>query len=222
MIPSSIKASPLRLTFKSAETTLQQAYAIAQATAAKVKKLDSVNDVLIPQDLDYPGLELNINREHAGLLGISPKDVVDNVITALTSDGMIAPSFWVDPKTGNSYMLTVQYPESQIQTLTDFKQIPLRSAHNANTTPLESVADIKQINTPTEVDHYQLRREFDIYVMPKKEDLSRVSRAGRTRSLGKSKSPMESRSKFAELSATWISLFPALASDSSWRWFWFT
>ena len=56
---------------------------------------------------------------------VSAKDVVDNVITALTSDGMIAPSFWVDPKTGNSYMLTVQYPESQIKTMTDFRQIPL-------------------------------------------------------------------------------------------------
>jgi multidrug efflux pump subunit AcrB len=155
---------------------LQQAYAIAQATAAKIKKLETVNDVLIPQDLNYPGLELNINRERASLLGISPRNVVDNVITALTSDGMISPSFWVDPKTGNSYMLTVQYPESQIQTLTDLKQIPLRSEKNANTTPLESVADIRNIATPTEVDHYQLRRQFDIYVMPKKEDLSRVDR----------------------------------------------
>jgi len=154
---------------------LQQAYRIAQATAARLKKLDSVNDVLIPQDLDYPGLELNINRVQAGLLGISPKDVVDNVITALTSDGMIAPSFWVDPKTGNNYMLTVQYPETQIKTMTDFRQIPLRSPNGQTTTPLQSVADIQQINTPTEVDHYQLRREFDIYVMPKKEDLSVVN-----------------------------------------------
>ena len=154
---------------------LQQAYRIAQATAARLKKLDSVNDVLIPQDLNYPGLELNINRVQAGLLGISPKDVVDNVITALTSDGMIAPSFWVDPKTGNNYMLTVQYPETQIKTMTDFRQIPLRSPNGQTTTPLQSVADIQQINTPTEVDHYQLRREFDIYVMPKKEDLSVVN-----------------------------------------------
>ena len=154
---------------------LQQAYAIAQTTAAKLKKLNSVNDVLIPQDLNYPGLELNINRVQAGLLGISPRNIVDNVITALTSDGMIAPSFWVDPKTGNNYMLTVQYPETQIKTMTDFKQIPLRSPNGRNTTPLESGADIKQINTPTEVDHYQLRREFDIYVMPKREDLSRVN-----------------------------------------------
>jgi multidrug efflux pump subunit AcrB len=154
---------------------LQQAYDIAQATAAKLKKLGSVNDVLIPQDLDYPGLELNINRVQAGLLGVSPKNVVDNVITALTSNGVISPSFWVDPKTGNSYMLTVQYPENLIKTMTDFQQIPLRSPDGANTTPLQSVADIKQINTPTEVDHYQLRREFDIYVMPKKEDLSKVN-----------------------------------------------
>jgi len=153
---------------------LQQAYQLAQSTAAKLRGLGSVNDVLIPQDLDYPGLELNINRERAALLGISPKAVVDNVITALTSDGMIAPSFWVDPKTGNSYMLTVQYPEAQIKTLTDFMQIPLRSPGRPTTTPLESGVDIRQISTPTEVDHYQLRREFDIYVMPKKEDLSHV------------------------------------------------
>ena len=154
---------------------LQQAFDIAQSTAAKLKKLGSVNDVLIPQDLDYPGLELNINREQAGLLGITPENVVDNVITALTSNGQIAPSYWIDPKTGNNYMLTVQYPLKQIQTMTDFRQNPLRSPGNPNTTPLQSVADVKDINTPTEVDHYQLRREFDIYVMPKKEDLSRVN-----------------------------------------------
>ncbi len=155
---------------------LQGAYRIAQETAVKLRKLNSVSDVLIPQDLDYPGLELNINRERAGLLGITPKDVVDNVITALTSDSVISPSFWVDPKSGNSYMLTVQYPESQIKTLTDFRQIPLRSPGGANTTPLQSVADIRQINTPTEVDHYQLRREFDIYVMPRSEDLSQINK----------------------------------------------
>ena len=154
---------------------LQQAYNIAQATAANLRKLNSVSDVLIPQDLDYPGLELNISRVQAGLLGISPRNIVDNVITALTSNGMIAPSFWVDPKTGNSYMLTVQYPETQIKTMTDFKQIPLRSPHGLITTPLQSGAAIKQISTPTEVDHYQLRRVFDIYVMPKEEDLSRVN-----------------------------------------------
>jgi multidrug efflux pump subunit AcrB len=140
-----------------------------------VKALNSINDVLIPQDLDYPGLELNIDREHAALLGISPQSAIDDVITALTSDTMISPSFWVDPKTGNNYFLSVQYPDNQIKTLTDFKQIPLRAPGSASTTPLESLATISQVNTPTEVDHYQLRRSFDIYVMPKKEDLGAAS-----------------------------------------------
>lgn len=169
------QGKPAPLDIQIGGNNLHQSFLLAQHVAARLRSLPDVSDVLIPQDLDYPGLELNINREQAGLLHISPKSVVDNVITALTSNGMIEPSFWIDPKTGNSYMLTVQYPETQIQTMNDFKQIPLRAASNLETTPLESVVDIKPIDTPTEVDHYQLRRLFDIYVMPKSEDLSRVS-----------------------------------------------
>ena len=170
------QGKPAPLDIQIGGNNLHEAYRIAHETAIKLRKLSSVSDVLIPQDLDYPGLELNIDRVRAGLLGITPKDVVDNVITALTSDAVISPSFWVDPKSGNSYMLTVQYPESQIKTLTDFRQIPLRSPEGAHTTPLQSVADIRPISTPTEVDHYQLRREFDIYVAPKAEDLSQISK----------------------------------------------
>lgn len=154
---------------------LNSSYEYALKVADKVRALRSVSDVLVPQDLDYPGLELDINREHAALLNISPQLAIQNVITALTSDSVIAPSFWVDPKSGNNYMLTVQYPENQIKTLTDLEQIPLRSADGKQTTPLESLASITQIKTPTEVDHYQLRRSFDVYVMPKAEDLSHVS-----------------------------------------------
>jgi multidrug efflux pump subunit AcrB len=169
------QGQPAPLDIRIGGNDLDKDFAFAQTLATKLKTLNSVSDVLIPQDLDYPGLELDIDREHAALLGISPEAAIDNVITALTSDSMIAPSFWVDPKTGNNYMLTVQYRDNQIKTLTDFEQIPLRAPGAVNTTPLESLAAIKPINTPTEVDHYQLRRSFDVYVMPKKEDLGHVS-----------------------------------------------
>jgi multidrug efflux pump subunit AcrB len=150
-------------------------YAVAQQVAQKMRALNGVSDVLIPQDIDYPGLALNIDRQQASLEGLTPKTIVDSVITAMTSNGVVAPSYWVDPKTGNNYMLTVQYPETQVQTLNDFKQIPLRSADGKTTTPLETVASIRSINTPTEVDHYQLRRIFDVYVMPRAESLSTIS-----------------------------------------------
>jgi multidrug efflux pump subunit AcrB len=151
-------------------------YAVAQQLAQRLRAVHGVSEVLIPQDVDYPGLALNINRQQASLEGLTPKNIADNVITAMTSNGVVDPSYWIDPKTGNNYLLTVQYPETQVQTLKDFKEIPLRSADGKNTTPLETVASIKAINTPTEVDHYQLRRVFDVYVMPKTEDLNSISK----------------------------------------------
>ncbi|HWZ11851.1 MAG TPA: efflux RND transporter permease subunit [Acidobacteriaceae bacterium] len=157
---------------------MDQAYKTAQELAGRLRVVKGVSDILIPQDLDYPGLELDINRERASQVGLSPHEVVDNVITALTSNGQIAPNYWIDPKTGNNYMLTVQYYPKNIQhmSMADFRQIPLRATGGANLTQLGSVADINPINTPTEVDHYQLRRVIDVYVMPSSEDLGAVSK----------------------------------------------
>jgi multidrug efflux pump subunit AcrB len=84
---------------------------------------------------------------------------------------MIAPSYWVDPKSGNNYMLTVQYPETQVKSMNDLRQIPLRAHGNPNTAELEGVSNLKMINTPTEVDHYQLQRVIDIYISPSGQDL---------------------------------------------------
>ena len=154
------------------------AYVVAGEMARKLRSLRDVSDVLIPQDLDYPGLQLDVRREMAARLGLTASDVVNNVVTALTSNGMIAPSYWVDPQNGNNYFLTVQYTNQQIgsMTLEDFKQIPLHAPDNSNPTMLENVANIKMINTPTEVDHYQLFRVIDVYVSPKGEDLGALSK----------------------------------------------
>jgi hydrophobic/amphiphilic exporter-1 (mainly G- bacteria), HAE1 family len=157
---------------------MNQAFEIATQIGSKIKGLKNVSDVLIPQNLHYPGLELNIDRQRASLIGLSPKEVVDNVITALTSNGVIAPSYWIDPKTGNNYMLTVQYSDRKIghMSMDDFEQIPLRANNQTDYTPLRSVVDIKEINTPTEVDHYKLRRVIDVYVMPSTEALQGINR----------------------------------------------
>jgi hydrophobic/amphiphilic exporter-1 (mainly G- bacteria), HAE1 family len=154
---------------------MDKTYQSASEIANKIRHVKGVSDVLIPQDIDYPALRLNIDRERASLAGLSQKEVVDNVITALTSNGMIAPSYWVDPKSGNDYLLTVQYPEAQVHSLNDLKQIPIRASSGRQTTQLDAVANIAPIDSPTEVDHYQLRRVIDVYVAPKGEDLGELS-----------------------------------------------
>jgi hydrophobic/amphiphilic exporter-1 (mainly G- bacteria), HAE1 family len=150
---------------------------IAQNLAGQIKALPGISDVYIPQDMDYPALRVNVNRERANELGLSPKEIVDNVITSLTSDAMIAPSYWVDPRSGNNYFVTVQYPENQIKSIEDLKAMPLRSPNLKMPTYLNEVADITPILTPTEVDHYQLQRSIDIYVAPTGEDLGGPEKA---------------------------------------------
>jgi multidrug efflux pump subunit AcrB len=185
---------------------LKQDYSIAQDLASRIRQLPGVGNVYIPQDMNYPSLRLDVDRVHAGELGLSQKDVVDNVITALNSNYMIAPNYWVDRKSGNDYYLTVQYFEhghAAIHSLSDLGLIPLRADpagggsidtpiyHPAIPKPgpspwaypkrpvtvLDNVVKVHFDQSPTEVDHYQIQKVVDVYVTPAGEDLGRLSRA---------------------------------------------
>jgi multidrug efflux pump subunit AcrB len=158
--------------------SLHQSYGVAQDLAAQIRSLPGVGEVYIPQDLNYPGLRLNVDRVHAAELGLTQKEVVDNVITALNSNTMIAPNYWVDHKTGNDYFLTVQYPEhgqGSIHNFTDLTNIPIRAPNLKRPTTLDTVVNLENVQTPTEVDHYQIQRVTDVYVTPQSENLGKVA-----------------------------------------------
>jgi multidrug efflux pump subunit AcrB len=153
---------------------IEASHRTASELAQKVRALPGVSDVLVPQDVDYPALQLDIDRQRASELGLSSKEVVGNVITALTSDQMIAPSYWVDPKSGNDYLLTVQYFEDHVKNMADLNAIPIRSISHPLPARLDAVSRIRHIHAPTEVDHYQLGRVMDVYVATSGEDLGNV------------------------------------------------
>jgi len=154
---------------------MKTSYRIANELAGRIRGLKGVSDVYIPQDLDYPALRLNIDRERAGQLGLSQREVVSNLITALSSNQMIAPSIWIDPRTGLDYLLTVQYPETEVKSIEDVGGIPLRSALTQRPTRLDAISEVTRIDAPTEVDHYQLRRTIDVFVGLAGEDLGSVA-----------------------------------------------
>ncbi|HKS71809.1 MAG TPA: efflux RND transporter permease subunit [Terriglobales bacterium] len=158
--------------------SLHEIYGITQDLARRVRQLPGVGEVYIPQDLNYPGLRLDVDRVHAGELGLTQKEIVDNVITALNSNTMIAPNYWVDHKTGNDYFLTVQYFENgraSIHNFEDLTNIPIRAPNLKRPTTLDAVVQLHDVQTPTEVDHYQIQRVTDLYVTPVGEDLGKVS-----------------------------------------------
>jgi len=174
---------------------LDVTYNEAENLAAQIRKLSGIGEVYVPQDMNYPALRLKVDRIHAAELGLTQKEIVDNVITALNSNTMIAPNYWVDHQTGNDYFLTVQYYENgppAIHNFVDLTQIPLRRRTNdvrpatpgyafqgidraRAVTTLGNVASIEFIQSPTEIDHYQIQRIADVYVTPSGEDLGKVS-----------------------------------------------
>ncbi len=168
------QGAPAPLDIQVSGTDVQTAHSVAAGIADQVRTLRGVSDVLVPQDVDYPALKIDIDRDRASELGLSAKEVINSLITALTSNGMIAPSYWIDPKTGNNYLLTVQYPEKYVKSLSDLGAMPLRSEHLKQPTRLDSVVHISRVPAPTEVDHYQIRRTVDVYVAPVGEDLSQT------------------------------------------------
>jgi multidrug efflux pump subunit AcrB len=170
-------------------------YDTAQDLADRIRRLAGVGEIYIPQDMNYPSIRMDIDRVHAGELGLTQKDVVNNVITALNSNIMIAPNYWVDYKTGNDYFLSVQYAErgnTAIHNLVDLKQIPLRAPNAKSPTTLDSVVKLVHVQSPTEVDHYQIQRVVDVYVTPSGEDLGRL-RTGILKTIADAKLPSDIR-----------------------------
>jgi len=165
---------PAPLDIQVSSMDMHAAHDIAARIARQAGALPGVSDVLVPQDVDYPALNVDIDRERASELGLSAKEVLDSLITALTSDGMISPSYWIDPKTGNNYLFTVQYAEDKVKSLADLGSMPLRAAHLKEPTRLDSVVHFSRAPAPTEVDHYQIRRVIDVYVSPTSEAVDKV------------------------------------------------
>jgi HAE1 family hydrophobic/amphiphilic exporter-1 len=165
-------AAPIDVQFSGQD--FHQLSQIAQRGKDVIRRLPEVADTFIPQEFGYPTLSIKVDRVKAARLGLNQKDVVSNVITALTSNEMIAPSIWIDPRNGNDYFLTVQYPEPDIHSVNTLLNIPVRGASDhgpENALLLRNVASIVRETHPAEADHYNIQRVVDVLVAPRGDDM---------------------------------------------------
>lgn len=148
------------------------AFAYAKQIMAKARSLPGIADMIIPQDLEAPILKLSVDRTKSGMLGVTSRDVISNLVTALVSNGMIQPNYWIDPASGIDYLLTVQYPEGLVRSINELKAIPVRSSIR-----LDAVTSISKAEGPTEIDHYQLQRVINLYVSTRGEAIGDVAKS---------------------------------------------
>jgi HAE1 family hydrophobic/amphiphilic exporter-1 len=170
--------APAPIDLQVSSRNLELTYSVAQDLAGRIRRLPGVGEVYIPQDMNYPAVRLDVDRVHAAELGLSPREVVDNVITALNSNTMIAPNYWVDHQSGNDYFLTVQYYEhgqAAIHNLIDLRSIPLRAPNLPSPTTLDAVVKLEKTETATQITHYQIQRVTDVFVTPSGEALGKLA-----------------------------------------------
>ncbi len=139
--------------------------------------LPQISQTFISQEQDYPTLDINVDRVKAARLGLSQKDVVSDVITALDSNLFIKPSVWINENNNNDYFLTAQYADaaSGFSSLESLKNIPVHShaleEGHAQSVLLRDVAQIIPEFHPSEANHYNIRRVVDLLVSPSSQNL---------------------------------------------------
>jgi hydrophobic/amphiphilic exporter-1 (mainly G- bacteria), HAE1 family len=161
-------------------------FKFARQAQQRIEKLPQVNQAALGQIGDYPTLKINIDRTRAARLGVTARDVVANLITALDNNEMIAKSIWIDPASGDDYYLSAQYFENDIKSLDTIRDIPvgtrvepsgesrvsyLDGSGHEQSILLRDVATISRTTYPSEADHYNIQRVVDLLISPRSEDL---------------------------------------------------
>jgi len=137
--------------------SLQNDYAYAQKVQGEFAKLGFLRDLQFAQEINYPTLEIAIDRERTGQFGLTMADVVHSVVPATSSSRFTDPNYWRDPNTGNAFQLQVQLPQNQIQSVEQVGGIPVMPAGSAKPL-LDDVASLKAGTMPGEIDRYNGQR----------------------------------------------------------------
>lgn len=153
--------SPTPLEIVVSGPSLPDSKAHAEKLLAKLQELPFLRDVQIAQTLDAPAVNVQIDRERAGLLGVDVEDVTRSLVAATTSSKFTTPVFWADPKTGISYNVAVQIPEERTQTLEDLGNVPVTSK-DGGTVLMRNLAKIEPGTTVGTYERYNLVRVVSV------------------------------------------------------------
>ncbi|MFD2257375.1 efflux RND transporter permease subunit [Luteolibacter algae] len=151
--------TPLEIAVSGPDIAVSKAH--AELLLKELKKVGSLRDLQFSQDLNFPTVNVHIDRERAGLLGVEVDDIARSLVAATTSSRFTVPNFWADPKSGVSYNLQVQIPEELTTSIEDLKNIPISSS-NEKPVLLRNLAEIEQSTAVGTYERYNLARVVSI------------------------------------------------------------
>jgi multidrug efflux pump subunit AcrB len=171
------EGAPTPINIQISAGSLAQCRDAAERVAEVVGGIDGTVDVQIAQALDYPQLDIQVDRTKARYLGLSQEDVAQSILTAYGSSIGYSSTIWVDPKSGTDFFMGVQYENNETRSLDELRNLPLSidGPNGPVTVPLSNVATVKRVNIPGEVKHYNISRVNDVYVNVSGRDVGSVA-----------------------------------------------
>jgi multidrug efflux pump subunit AcrB len=150
--------------------------AFAEKLRRELAQISSLRDLQYGQSLDYPTVSIEVDRERAGLSGVTAEDVARSVVAATSSSRFVVPNYWPDPKTGIGYQVQVEIPYQVMDSIEEVETVPIQKPGAERELLLRDVAQVRPGTMPGEYDRYNMKRTVSLTANIVGEDLGRVAR----------------------------------------------
>ena len=150
-------------------------FKLAHEIAAKMTKVPGAVDVNVHQLIDAPQFDVNMDRSQASLLGLTANDVANSLLISLSSSGQTARNYWVNPTNGVNYLVAVQTPQYQVDSLNQLNNTPIIVPGQSQPQLLSNLSTFKRDFDSLVINHYNIQPTFDVYADAQDRDLGGVS-----------------------------------------------
>ncbi len=147
----------------------------AEKLRRRLAEIPALRDLQFSQSLTYPTVQIDVDREKAGLSGVTPADVARSVVTTTSSSRFVVPNYWPDPKTGIGYQVQVEVPQSVTHSMGDLAAIPIKDSATGQLL-LRDVAKVTAGTMPGQYDRYNMKRQVTLTANISGNALGQVSR----------------------------------------------
>ena len=148
---------------------------IAKEIKEKVQAIPGAVDVHVHQITNGPALQITVDRQRSAELGMTQREVANNVLTTLSSSAVVNFNLWPDPKSGLQYPVAVQTPQYLVNSIEDVMSTNLPGRGQASSQMLSNVATIERKETPLVISHTNVQPTFDVFANVQGTDLGTVA-----------------------------------------------
>src|SRR6185437_15694261 len=140
----------------------------------QLAKIPNLRDLDYVQTLNYPTVEVQVDRERAGFSGVTTAEVARSLVAATSSSRFVVPNYWRDPKKGVGYQVQVEIPQEHMNSIQAVNLVPVKKTLTGKLL-LRDVARLEESTMPGEYDRYNMRRVVSLTANIEGEDLGRVA-----------------------------------------------